>query len=83
MDIDKIFAASKKKAKSAPAPAPQPKAAPLKPKIKKTKPAKKEAKAPPAGRFTEDGFRIVGEGDLKTGGRGDTKDCPFDCDCCF
>lgn len=40
-------------------------------------------KKPKAARFTEEGFRIYSTEDLNIGKGGDTKDCPFDCNCCF
>ena len=33
--------------------------------------------------LTEEGFKIYKEKDLKIGKGGNTKDCPFDCECCF
>ncbi len=98
MDIDKIFAAAKKKGaqsihqtaktppkggKAQPIDAKQTGSAPPQKKIQKqtTRPAKPTR--PTASRFTEDGFKIMGHGDLKLGQGGNTKDCPFDCECCF
>lgn len=34
-------------------------------------------------RFTEDGFRIYTDKELNMNKGGDTKDCPFDCSCCY
>ena len=35
-------------------------------------------------RYTEEGWPIYNEGELKLGSTGgDTALCPFDCDCCF
>lgn len=34
-------------------------------------------------KYTEEGYRIYSEDELKIRGGGDTADCPFDCSCCF
>lgn len=38
----------------------------------------------PARKRTEEGYRVYSEEELKiSSNSGDTKDCPFDCNCCF
>ena len=32
---------------------------------------------------TQEGYNIYKEDELNIGKGGDTKDCPFDCNCCF
>ena len=34
-------------------------------------------------RYTEDGFPIYTDKELRVNEGGDTEDCPFDCQCCF
>lgn len=100
MDIDKLFAAAKKKeaknkaqqaqkktAPNGPQQAPtsteQPRKEEIKKRILKPKDRKKETKSSKQAKYTEDGFKIVREDELQVGGKGDTKDCPFNCQCCF
>lgn len=33
--------------------------------------------------MTEDGWKIYSLDELGVGKGGDTKDCPFDCNCCY
>lgn len=41
------------------------------------------AEPDPRRKTTNDGYKIYRESELRLGRGGDTKDCPFDCNCCF
>lgn len=43
----------------------------------------REASLSEAPAYTEDGYRMCTEKELKLGKSKNTPECPFDCDCCF
>jgi hypothetical protein len=89
-DIDAIFAKVKKPAQKSVQPMKKPKPAKqesLKERGSASDPLGLGAGSTGGGkkrRFTEEGWPIYSEEELKLNSKGgDTKDCPFDCDCCF
>ncbi|KAM3147058.1 hypothetical protein pb186bvf_000774 [Paramecium bursaria] len=52
-------------------------------KTKKVNKSKEKQQVSNKQKFTEEGFKIYTEDDLKLEKGGNTNLCPFDCECCF